>query len=321
MLVVAHRGASAAAAENTPAAFRLADEMGADGVELDVRRAPDGRLLVAHDPLPELAADVDALGCSTLDEVLDACGERMLVNVEIKNSKTDPGYDPTMAVVAPVIGALRRRGPNARRRWLISSFSWSTLVACRELAPEIPTACLTMGRTDRPTLERLVRAGHVALHPWEALVDEALVAACHDVGLAITTWTCNDPDRLVDLAAIGVDGVCTDVPDVALASLGRRGRAARAEWPSAATDCVRRSSIRSSDPFERPGSGGRGKDEAHRIGHVGDCEAFGAAQCISVDLIGKRCVVFDRRVRRRRSECRGGRRVGRRHLVALQRAR
>jgi glycerophosphoryl diester phosphodiesterase len=67
MLVIAHRGASAAAPENTPDAFRLADRMGADGVELDVRRTPDGRLLVAHDPLPDDVADVDAMGLATLD--------------------------------------------------------------------------------------------------------------------------------------------------------------------------------------------------------------------------------------------------------------
>ena len=50
-LVLAHRGASRAAAENTPEAFRLALALGADGVELDVRRAADGALVVHHDPV------------------------------------------------------------------------------------------------------------------------------------------------------------------------------------------------------------------------------------------------------------------------------
>ncbi len=73
--------------------------MGADGVELDVRLAPDGhggsRLVVFHDPLPTDQSDLDAL--PGFDEILDACGDRMLVNVEIKNSEADGGYDPTMA--------------------------------------------------------------------------------------------------------------------------------------------------------------------------------------------------------------------------------
>ena len=231
MLVLAHRGASVDAPENTPEAFALADRMGADGVELDVRRAADGRLLVAHDPLPGSLADVDALGLALLADVLDACGDRMLVNVEIKNSKGDPGYDPTMSMVAPIIDELRSRGPKARRRWLISSFSWSTLAASRELAPDIATGCLTSAPVDETTIERLAAAGHAALHPWEPRVDEAMVASCHANAMAINTWTCNDPARLVALAELGVDGVCTDVPDIALSALGRVGSRVTSAWP------------------------------------------------------------------------------------------
>jgi glycerophosphoryl diester phosphodiesterase len=231
MLVLGHRGASATAAENTPEAFALADRMGADGVELDVRRVADGRLLVAHDPLPDSLADIDALGLATLTEVLDACGERMLVNVEIKNSKDDSDHDPEMAMVAPIIDELRRRGPGAVQRWMISSFSWSTVGACREYAPEIATACLTSAAVDEPTIARLGAVGHRALHPWDPQVDDTLVAQCHRNGLAVTAWTCNDPARLVALADLGVDGVCTDVPDVALRALGRDSFVAAPSWP------------------------------------------------------------------------------------------
>jgi glycerophosphoryl diester phosphodiesterase len=231
MLVLAHRGASGAEVENTPEAFALADRMGADGVELDVRRSVTGRLLVAHDPLPESIDDGGAPGPATFAEVLDACGDRMLVNVEIKNSKVDPDYDPTMAMVAPIIDELRRRGPGATDRWLISSFSWSTVAACREYAPEIATGCLTSSPVDEPRIERLAASGHRALHPEELLVDEELMALCRRHGLAVNTWTCNDRARLIELAELGVDGVCTDVPDVALEALGRERAAADPSWP------------------------------------------------------------------------------------------
>ena len=234
MLVLAHRGASASAPENTPEAFELADRLGADGVELDVRRALDGRLLVAHDPLPESRDEIEALELATLAEVLDACGDRMLVNVEIKNSKGDAGYDPTMSMIAPIIDELRRRGPQAQQRWLISSFSWTTVTACRDLAPDIATACLTSAPVDAATIGRLAAAGHAALHPEESQVDEALVALCHANAMAINTWTCNDPVRLVALAELGVDGVCTDVPDIALSALGRHGNSVAATWPTIA---------------------------------------------------------------------------------------
>ena len=238
MLVLGHRGASVAAPENTPEAFRLADEMGADGIELDVRRVADGRLLIAHDPLPDSLHEVDLLGLPTLAEALEACGDRMLVNVEIKNWPTDAGFDPTMAMVEPVVELLRGRGEAAASRWLISSFSWDTLQACRAAAPEIATAWLVSSiSVDR--IATIADAGHAAVHPWEPSVTPEFVERCHDAGLAVNTWTCNDAARLVELADIDVDGVCTDVPDVALAALGRGGRPAAvspswAQWPSAA---------------------------------------------------------------------------------------
>ena len=54
---------------------------------------------------------------------------------------------------------------------------------------------------------------------------------CRRHGLAVNTWTCNDPTRLVELAGLGVDGVCTDVPDVALDVLGRSDAVREPSWP------------------------------------------------------------------------------------------
>lgn len=213
MLVLAHRGASADAAENTPTAFRLADTQGADGVELDVRLHRSGVLVVRHDPLPS-----DSEPGLSLAEALDACGERMSVNVEIKNLASDGGFDPTMSIVERTIDELRGRGGAATDRWLISSFSWATIEACRRLAPDLPTAWLTMNVRDE-TIGRIADAGHRAIHPWERLVDAAVVDRCHAVGLAVNVWTCNDPARLVELDSFGVDAVCTDVPAIARAAL------------------------------------------------------------------------------------------------------
>jgi len=222
MLVLAHRGASADAPENTPAAFRLADTQGADGVELDVRRAADGRLLAAHDPLPTEPSELERAAFASLDEVLDACGDRMLVNVEIKNWRDDPDHDPTLRIVPPVLDELRRRG--RPERWLISSFSWETIEACRAQAPEIATAWLCLA-ADHEAIARVAAAGHAALHPHERSVDTALVEQVHAEGLALNVWTCNDRDRIAELAGFGVDGVCTDVPAVALDALDRSGAA------------------------------------------------------------------------------------------------
>jgi glycerophosphoryl diester phosphodiesterase len=224
MLVIGHRGASAAAAENSVQAFVLADAMGADGVELDVRLAPDGRLMVKHDPLPADPALLDAY--PQLDEVLGGC-RNMLVNVEIKNSAGDPEHDATLAVVEPTIAEMRVHGP--LNRWIISSFDWDTIERCRAVAPDIATAFLVMAATDE-VIEQTAVGGHAAIHPHAPTITAATVERCHDVGLAVNTWTCNDPDRIRELAAFGVDGVCTDVPDVALEALGRRIGLSTTAW-------------------------------------------------------------------------------------------
>lgn len=224
MLVIAHRGASVAARENTPGAFELAREMGADAAELDVRDAADGSLVVRHDALPASAEDQRAL--PRLPEVLDAC-DGLLVNVEIKNLEGDVDFAPTVEFVERVLEELAGRGDPGR--WVISSFSRATIDHCRVRVPEIATAFLV----DDPVcadLGDIAAAGHAALHPDVRYVDAALVERCHAVGLTVNTWTCNDPERIAELDGLGVDGVCTDVPDVALAALGRSGPLTLRRW-------------------------------------------------------------------------------------------
>jgi glycerophosphoryl diester phosphodiesterase len=231
VLVLAHRGASSAAPENTPAAFRLAGEMGADGVELDVRDAPGGRLVVRHDPLPPEGAAGVSDRLPDLAAALDACGSEMLVNVEVKTDRGDgtlPEQGEVADLVDRVVDVLDGRGPGDAHRWLVSSFSWAVLARCRVVAPRLPTAWLVHEVAD-DTVHEAAAAGHVAVHPWVGAVTAETVARCHAAGLAVHAWTCNDPAQLAELAADGVDGVCTDVPDVALAALGRApGRSAAA---------------------------------------------------------------------------------------------
>ena len=218
-LIIAHRGASVAERENTLPAFRQAVAMGADGIELDVRRTADDRLVVHHDPRladgrvisrTDRAALPDHV--PELEAALDAC-VGAFVNIEIKNDPTEPDFDATEWIAHRTCAALVRRG--ASGRWLISSFRFETVARCRTLTPGIRTAWL-VASLDAATIERTVAAGHDAVHPWVGALEAEQVRAAHAVGLAVNTWTCDDPARVAELIGWGVDGICTNVPDVAL---------------------------------------------------------------------------------------------------------
>ncbi|HTH04634.1 MAG TPA: glycerophosphodiester phosphodiesterase [Ilumatobacteraceae bacterium] len=222
--VIAHRGASRAERENTVAAFRRAADLGSDAVELDVRRTVDGVLVVHHNPhLDELgliaASRVGDLPdhVPTLGAALDACAG-MWVNVEIKNDPNEADFDPDDSIADETIAHLLARGEDDR--WLISCFRIETVDRCRALAPSIRTAWLCSGiPPDTPALLR--ERGHSALHPWVGLVTPDDIDACHAAGIEVNTWTCDDPARMAELIDWGIDGICTNVPDVALAVLER----------------------------------------------------------------------------------------------------
>lgn len=200
MLIFAHRGASADAPENTLAAFLLAAEQGADGIELDVRQTLEGTIAVHHDPLPAFPPPA---GFLTLDAVFEAVGNRFAcINVELKESN---GLE---ALVAASIARHR-----IADRVLFSSFLPEALRVCRQLCPAIPCALLF----SRPVDD--VSEWDV-LHPHSSLVTVESLAKWQ--GKTINTWTVNDPEEIRRLAALGVHGLITDKPAFARAVVSPR---------------------------------------------------------------------------------------------------
>ena len=227
-LVVAHRGASQDRVENTVEAFAEARVQGAEWVELDVRLSADDVLMVHHDahyPDGRLVREVWAADAPdhvpNLAEAFEAC-EGMGVNVEVKNLPGDPDHDDSAMVCEAVAGlAVAYRPPELL---LVSSFDITAVDRIRATDPSLPTAWLVAERhgTDL-MLDRTAAHGHGAVNPWDELVDEHLVAASRDRGLAVFVWTVDDPGRMAELAEWGVDGIVTNRPGVARAVIdGRR---------------------------------------------------------------------------------------------------
>lgn len=234
-LNIAHRGASAEAPPNTLAAFRRAMELGADGVELDVRLSADGVPVVIHDATVDRTTDgtgrvadlslaalkeLDAGSwfdpvfagerIPTLEEVFEAIGATGLINVELKALPGEErGLEP--AVVTLV------RQHNLTDRVLFSSFNPFTLRRTRRLAPDIPLGFLYdashLSRMARAAAALMPRLRPEALHPNWHLVSRALVDRAHRRGRKVIAWTVNDPRHMRRLVGLGVDGIITDYPD------------------------------------------------------------------------------------------------------------
>ncbi len=221
--VVAHRGASHALPGNTLEAFRQAVELGADWIELDVRRSADDVLVVCHDahtadgrviveyPYHELPPSMP-----TLAEALEACTGAK-VNIEIKNDPDDPDYDAQHQISDAVVGlALAFRDLD---ELLLSSFNMDTVRRIKRVNPEVPAGLVTgvMVMDVAMLVDRVAGAGLQAIHPWEHTLDQSLVMQAQAAGLVIRPWTVNTSERMRELIALGVDALITDRPDLARA--------------------------------------------------------------------------------------------------------
>jgi glycerophosphoryl diester phosphodiesterase len=225
--VLGHRGASHAERENTLAAFERAREMGADGVELDVRRTANGTLVVHHDPHIEgfgLIRDFEfeQLRAAhpevpTLREALVACAG-MLVNVEIKCLPWEPDPDSGARPVAHATVDLIRE---LEADVIVSSFDLGSVDAVRAYAPDLPTAWLTSGQAVGESAHLARAAGHAWLNPDRVQAMHASPALIGDLerqGLRLSVWTVDDPHEARQLAANGVAAIITNEPDTILAA-------------------------------------------------------------------------------------------------------
>ena len=223
--VIAHRGLHLTMRENTVEAFRAAVAVGASGIELDARRSADGALVVHHDAhLPDGRAIVECLRGDLPDwlpglpAALDAC-QGAFVNIEIKNDAREPDFDADEAVADAVMALLAARDEPSST-WLISSFRIETVDRCRSVDAGVATAWLTASAVGDHEVADVAGRGHAAIHPWDPTLDAATIERCHAAGLRVNTWTCNDAARAAELAAWGIDGICTDIPGDVLDALG-----------------------------------------------------------------------------------------------------
>lgn len=230
-----HRGARHYAPDNTLAAFELAAQQGADGVELDVHLTADGALVCIHNysvdettngsgMVREMTlAEIKVLDAGshfaprfadervpTLPEVFEALGERLLFDIELKGMGFKP--DGLEAAVADAIAEYDMIG-----RVIITSFNAVRLRRMRKINPQLPLGFLyrrdilpywLLGRM----LRRSIR--YEADHPMHNIVTPKFMTWARRAGIYINSWVVNDPARMAVLRDLGVNMIITDKPDV-----------------------------------------------------------------------------------------------------------
>lgn len=234
MLVIAHRGASGHAPENTMAAFRKALALGAAFIETDLQLSRDARLVAMHDatvnrttngegPVHDLTlAELQRLDAGswfgsefadervpTLEEILQFAKKHDVVfYLELKPGGSWGGEHA-------LIGALRESGEI--QRTLVISFSPEILAAVRRIEPTLMTGLLFEGTIEKP-LEKVLEVGARQLAVRSDLITPSLLQAARKKDVQVVCWTVNHPAHMRLLMEAGVDGIMSDYPDRLIAA-------------------------------------------------------------------------------------------------------
>lgn len=233
MLLIAHRGASGYAPENTISSFNKAVEMGSKAIEFDVQMTKDEEIVVIHDYTVNrttggngyvknsMLDDLKKLDAGawfdnsfkgekipTLQEVLETLPEDIFLNIEIKQMAFD-----YRNIEKKVLSLLQKY--NRVEKALISSFNHNCLKKMKKLDKDIRTALLISSNLLNPC--EYVEANHLDLYSInqsKAFISEELVCSAKENGYKVYCYTVNDSETARFCEAIGIDAIFTNYPDI-----------------------------------------------------------------------------------------------------------
>jgi glycerophosphoryl diester phosphodiesterase len=235
--IIAHRGASAYAPENTLAAFKKAIEIGATMLELDVHQTKDSQLVVIHDAsanrttngkgkIKDLTLiEIKKLDAGswfakkfagekipTLNEVFDNTSDSLILLIELKY-----GSDEYPDIEERLIKLIHER--RAEHRVILKSFNEDVLTRLRSLAPHLPRLKIIVLQFFGIIIEHGLNVGtvlddsvHYLQHHWFGLT-KGFIEEAHHKGYKVFAWDVDDKERMQELIEKGIDGIETDHPD------------------------------------------------------------------------------------------------------------
>ncbi len=232
MINFAHRGASGTFPENTLLAFEEAINIKASGIELDVHKTKDKKLVVIHDEdiertfygkglvkdftlkelkkfkcRKELFRDNEKCRIPTLEEVLDLIKKTdLILNIEIKTDNIH--YE---GIEKDVIDLINRY--SLKERVILSSFNHKTIQICKEIDKDIATGMLYYEPIE-DVVEYAKKIKADAIHPYKGLVSKELIEEAHKNNIEVNIYTVNGIEDMIRLKEYNADGLFTDYPEI-----------------------------------------------------------------------------------------------------------
>ncbi|MCF8001740.1 MAG: glycerophosphodiester phosphodiesterase [Halanaerobiales bacterium] len=227
--IIAHRGSSKAAPENTKSAFKQAIKDQADGIELDVHLTADNQVIVIHDPTIDRTSKGKGFiknfklnelkqyefgsffdekfkneKILTLTEALEIIKNLSFINIEIKK-----GYNINQGIEEEVLKSIEKI--NLKNEIIISSFNHESLKMIKNIRNDIKIAPLLYARLNKPW-DYAINLSAEYLHLYYKLVNKEIIEKCHQHGIKVNVFTVDEKYDLNKMINYEVDGIITNYP-------------------------------------------------------------------------------------------------------------
>jgi len=227
--IIAHRGSSFTAPENTVAAAKLAWEQNADAVELDIYLSTDNRIMVMHDSNTKRTTGQSYPISETNSEVLRTLDAGSWKKEQYMGEKI-PFLEEMIATVPSnkkmvieikcgieVLPALQQVVTSCGKKNLLVfiAFSWETILAAKQLFPS--NACYWLSSSAAEVSAKMSEAAQKGLDGINLnnkIIDQETVKKAKELGLEVLSWTIDDPEEAKRLIQLGVSGITTNRPDL-----------------------------------------------------------------------------------------------------------
>ena len=203
MINFAHRGASKYFPENTILSLKEGIKSGANGLEIDVHKTKDNKLVVIHDEdIQRTFKGKGLVKDMTLEE---------LRNFKCRNKNFEDNLECRILTLEEVLDLIR--DINIVLNIILSSFNHESIRICREIDSEIETGLLYYKEIEN-VVQYAKKFGANAIHPDLRLVSEELIKEANENNIKVNIYTVNSPIYMRKLIEAGVNGIFTDYPDL-----------------------------------------------------------------------------------------------------------